>query len=107
MGKGKIVKGSLLARIREIERKETKTLEQLLIKLQEESGELAEVVLQMAGKKGCDKSEKALREARVEEAADCAIVCLTILARCTDNETIKKMIDKKLTKREKQLRDNA
>lgn len=63
-----------------------KSLQERALKLGEEAGELAQAVLSATGAPGSEYKNLSLADVR-EEAADAAIVALSILAQTCENET--------------------
>jgi NTP pyrophosphatase (non-canonical NTP hydrolase) len=72
-------------RIFELTRQDGKTLQERSLKLCEEAGELAQAVLSATGAPGSSYKKLGLEDVR-EEAADAAIVALSILAQTCDDE---------------------
>jgi NTP pyrophosphatase (non-canonical NTP hydrolase) len=91
--------------ISEYSKKEPKTIEQQLIKLQEEHGELSVAILQRFGLKSPKgKSIKEIEENILEEACDMVIMLMSIIAHFNfDNDAVDDMIKAKLSKWEGNL----
>ncbi len=68
--------------IYDLTRKDPKTLQERALKLAEEAGELAQAVLSVTGAPGSAYKNHSLADVR-EEAADAAIVALSILAQAS------------------------
>ena len=70
--------------IYDLTRQDPKTLQERALKLAEEAGELAQAVLSATGAPGSVYKKQTLADVR-EEAADAAIVALSILAQASDS----------------------
>jgi len=70
--------------IYDLTRKDPKTLQERALKLVEEAGELAQAVLSATGAPGSAYKKQTMADVR-EEAADAAIVALSILAQASDS----------------------
>lgn len=68
----------------ELTQVDPKTLQERTLKLSEEAGELAEAVLAVTGAPGNTYKQLVMADVR-EEAADAALVALSILAQACDN----------------------
>jgi NTP pyrophosphatase (non-canonical NTP hydrolase) len=92
-------------RILKMSPKESKTLDQRFMKLNEEVGELAVGILQSQGLKGTDKTKKQIKDNILEEICDSLNVLYSIASwhGFTEKQIIKKM-HKKLDKWENQLK---
>lgn len=92
-------------RILRMSKKETKTLEQRFIKLNEEVGELAVAILQSKGLKGSNKTKKQIRDNILEETCDALNVLYSIASwHKFTKAQIEKMMHKKLDKWQGQLK---
>jgi len=69
----------------ELTRNDPKTLQERSLKLAEEAGELAQAVLSATGAPGSEYKNHRLADVR-EEAADAAIVALSILAQASESK---------------------
>ncbi|WP_269585598.1 MazG-like family protein [Roseibium sp. Sym1] len=70
--------------IYDLTQKDPKTLQERALKLAEEAGELAQAVLSATGAPGSGYKNRTLADVR-EEAADAAIVALSVLAQACDS----------------------
>jgi len=68
----------------ELTGKDPKTLQERVLKLTEEAGELAQAVLSVTGAPGSTYKKHSLEDVR-EEAADAAIVALSVLAQACES----------------------
>ena len=75
------------SRIYDLTRRDAKTLPERALKLAEEAGEVAQAVLSATNAPGSAYKGLGLADVR-EEAADAAIVALSILAQTCDSETV-------------------
>lgn len=86
-------------RIFELTQSDAKTLPERALKLAEEAGEVAQAVLSATGAPGSAYKGLSLADVR-EEAADAAIVALSILAQtCDDDIMFKTELDRLLTEK--------
>ena len=86
-------------KLRKVSRLEPKTLVERGLKLAEETGELAAEIFKLEGKKKSDKNKKQILADLREEAVDCLIMSMDILAHTkTSNRQIKRLFNKKLEK---------
>lgn len=80
--------------IYELTQKDPKTLQERSLKLAEEAGELAQAVLSATGAPGSGYKNQTLADVR-EEAADAAIVALSVLAQaCASREEFEAELDR-------------
>lgn len=98
-------------RIFDLTLQDPKTLQERALKLCEEAGELAQAVLSATKAPGSAYKEMGLEDVR-EEAADAAIVALSVLAQtCADEEQfnaeLKRLFAEKTAKWSKVLAGNA
>ncbi len=85
--------------------RETKTIEQRFIKLNEEIGELAVALLHLRGLKNTDKTKKEIKENILEEICDSLNVLYSIASSHKfSQEQIVDMMNKKLDKWERHLK---
>jgi NTP pyrophosphatase (non-canonical NTP hydrolase) len=79
-----------------LSKKERKTVMARMVKLQEESGELAVAILQNHGLKGGKKSQAAIHDNILEEGVDVIIIALSILGayKFTEKDVMDRMKDK-------------
>lgn len=76
-----------------------KNIAEHLIKLQEESGELAVAYLMSKNKKGHSKTKKEIEDNFLEEACDCILVLLSLLGKAKYSK--KEAVEMLYKKREK------
>jgi NTP pyrophosphatase (non-canonical NTP hydrolase) len=69
----------------ELTQKDPKTLQERALKLAEEAGELAQAVLSATNAPGSEYKQQTLADVR-EEAADAAIVALSVLAQASSGK---------------------
>ncbi len=75
----------LMFNIFELTQKDPKSLQERSLKLAEEAGELAQAVLSVTGAPGSEYKNHSLADVR-EEAADAAIVALSVLAQASSSK---------------------
>lgn len=83
-----------------LNKKEPKTAMEVMVKIQEECGELAAEMLRYVGKKGANgDTKKVLKMKILEEASDIIITCVSVIEKFGFQEKdISKMIMKKCIK---------
>lgn len=83
-----------------LNKKEPKTAMEVMVKIQEECGELAAEMLRYIGKKGANgDNKKVLRNKILEEASDVIITCVSVIEKFGFNDRdIARMIKKKCNK---------
>ena len=91
---------SAIQKIIEINKTEQKTPIEVMVKIQEECGELAAEMLRYIGKKGSNgDSKKVLRRKILEEACDVIITCTSVIEKFGYKEVdMCRMIKKKCNK---------
>lgn len=88
---------NILSAIKSINKNETKTIEEKVLKATEEIGELAEAVLSSSNKSGSAYKNKSIEDI-VEEAIDLAIISQSIALDVSSVEGIEDIYKKKLQK---------
>jgi NTP pyrophosphatase (non-canonical NTP hydrolase) len=91
---------SAIRKIISLNKKEPKTAMEVMVKIQEECGELAAEMLRYNGRKGANgDTKKILRNKILEEACDVIITCVSVIEKHGfDDRHIAKMIKKKCNK---------
>lgn len=85
--------------LRRVSRLEPKSLAERGLKLTEENGELAAEIFKLLGKKKTTATKKQTLANLREEAVDCLIMAMDILAHTkTSNRQVKRIFDRKLEK---------
>ena len=85
--------------LRKVSRLEPKNLVERGLKLCEENGELAAEIFKLLGKKKSQVTKKQTLANLREEAVDCLIMSMDILAHTnTSNRQVKRLFDKKMKK---------
>lgn len=95
----------------ELTRKDPKTLQERALKLAEEAGELAQAVLSVTKAPGSEYKNQTLADVR-EEAADAAIVALSVLAQVSADKDeyeaeLNRLMAEKCAKWQEKLKDNT
>lgn len=97
---------ALILKIKELNKKETKTVEQIGLKLSEEVGETNQAILSMVGANGSKYKELGTVDV-IEETIDIILVALSLLDKIEiSEEHTSEMFERKISKWERNTLEN-